>query len=289
MTDLDTLPPDQRAVLSLVLERGKSYGEVADMLGIPESAVRERAHGALDALASDAGSGGGSSSASSRAAATPARGSRAEQGTSAPGPAGAGRRGGARATQSAYRPQPRPARAPGSSRLGGALLLGGLVVAVVVAAILLSGGSGKPSNSAASTSTSTSTTGANSTSTSTSSSSTAKPKLDKKLTLEAVEPSLKASGEAYVLSQGSRRAFYVLARGLPPSSGFFYAVWLYNSPSSSAPLGRAPTVGSDGNLTGGGALPPNAGDFAKIIVTRETSTHATQPGQIVLSGAFAVH
>lgn len=289
MTDLDTLPPDQRAVLSLVLQRGKSYAEVAEMLGIPESAVRERAHGALDALAVDARSGGGSSSAGSRGAAASRRGNGADEGSSAPGEAGAGAGGGARPTQSAYRP--RPARAPGGSRLGGALLLGGLVVAVVVAVILLSGGGGKASNSAASTSTSTSTptTGTNSSSSSTSSSSAGKAKIDKKLTLEAVEPSLKASGEAYVLSQGSRRAFYVLARGLPPSNGFFYAVWLYNSPSSSAPLGRAPTVGSNGELTGGGPLPPNARDFAKIIVTRETSTHATQPGQIVMSGAFSVH
>ena len=35
MTELDRLPPDQRAVLSLVLDRGKSYAEVAELLGIP--------------------------------------------------------------------------------------------------------------------------------------------------------------------------------------------------------------------------------------------------------------
>src|SRR6202035_4986766 len=53
MTELNRLPPDQRAVLSLVLDRGKSYGEVAEMLAIPESTVRDRAHAALDALAND--------------------------------------------------------------------------------------------------------------------------------------------------------------------------------------------------------------------------------------------
>jgi hypothetical protein len=171
--------------------------------------------------------------------------------------------------------------------LGGALLLGGILVAVVVAVILLTGGGGKSSNSGASTSTSTTST--HTTSTSTSAASGAKPKIDKKLSLEAVEPSLKASGEAYVLSQGKRRAFYVTAHGLPPSQGFFYAVWLYNSPSSSAPLGRSPTVGSDGKLEGGGPLPSNARDYAKMIVSRETSTHATRPTQIVLSGNFALH
>ena len=55
MTELDRLPPDQRAVLSLVLDRGKSYAEVAELLGIPENTVRDRAHAALDALADGCG------------------------------------------------------------------------------------------------------------------------------------------------------------------------------------------------------------------------------------------
>jgi hypothetical protein len=51
MASLDSLPPDQRAVLSLVLKQGKSYTEIAALLGIEEAAVRERAHAALGALA----------------------------------------------------------------------------------------------------------------------------------------------------------------------------------------------------------------------------------------------
>lgn len=50
MSQLDNLPPDQRAVLSLLLRQGKSYGEVAGKLHIDEAAVRERAHAALAAL-----------------------------------------------------------------------------------------------------------------------------------------------------------------------------------------------------------------------------------------------
>src|SRR5688500_16139663 len=50
MTTLDSLPADQRAVLSLLLRQGRSYGEIADTLHISEAAVRERAHGALAAL-----------------------------------------------------------------------------------------------------------------------------------------------------------------------------------------------------------------------------------------------
>jgi hypothetical protein len=265
MTGLDSLPPDQRAVLSLVLDRGKSYGEVAQMLGIPESAVRDRAHRALDALGGEPARTDATRTAPPRPAATAsAAGRRPPLG----GVPGAG-------------------RSPASSRLGGALLLGGLVVAVVVAVILITGGGGKSSGGRASTqaSTSTSTTATHTTSTP---ASAAKPKIDKKLTLEAVEPSLKANGEAYVLSEGKRRAFYLTAHGLPPSQGFFYAVWLYNSPSSSAPLGRSPTVGADGKLEGGGPLPSGAADYAKMVISRETSTHATRPTQIVLSGDFAL-
>jgi hypothetical protein len=51
MAGLDSLPPDQRAVLSLVLKQGKSYAEIAGLLGIDAGAVRERAHTALGALA----------------------------------------------------------------------------------------------------------------------------------------------------------------------------------------------------------------------------------------------
>lgn len=269
MTDLDSLPPDQRAVLSLVLDRGKSYREVAEMLGIPESAVRDRAHGALDALGGE-----------------PARVSAPRSAPMAPA-----------ATSSASPPPGRrpplggvsaSVRSPASSRLGGALLLGGIVVAVVVAVILLTGGGDKSPGSGTSTSASTSTS-TTATHTASTPAPGAKPRIEKKISLEALEPSLKASGEAYVLSEGKRRAFYVTAHGLPPSQGFFYAVWLYNSPSSSAPLGRSPTVGADGKLEGGGPLPSNASDYAKMIVSRETSTHATRPTRIVLSGDFAPH
>jgi hypothetical protein len=53
MTSLATLAPDQRAVLELVLRQGRSYGELSELLGIPEREVRERAESALRALAGD--------------------------------------------------------------------------------------------------------------------------------------------------------------------------------------------------------------------------------------------
>src|ERR1035441_3185640 len=55
MSRLDDLPPDQRAVLLLLVRQGKSHAEIADMLGIPQQAVRDRARAALDALAASPG------------------------------------------------------------------------------------------------------------------------------------------------------------------------------------------------------------------------------------------
>jgi hypothetical protein len=167
-------------------------------------------------------------------------------------------------------------------------LLGAIVVVIVVVVVLVSSGGGKgstPTTTAAGTTTTTTGTGTSSTSTT----SATKPKLDSTIQLSSPEQSTSASGVAYVLSSGSRRAFYVSAQGLPPSSGFFYAVWLYNSPSNAEPLGRASSVSSNGRMQGGNPLPSNAGDYAKFIITRETSSHPSQPGPTVLSGSFTLH
>jgi hypothetical protein len=51
MATFDQLSDEQRAIVELVLRQGKSYDELADMLGIPEARVRERARDALVDLA----------------------------------------------------------------------------------------------------------------------------------------------------------------------------------------------------------------------------------------------
>jgi hypothetical protein len=255
MSRLDDLPPDQRAVLSLLVRQGKSHAEIAEMLGIPQQAVRDRARAALDALAQEPSE------------------------------------------------LPNPAREPAqdtnfssslpSSRRGGALLLAALVVIVVVVVILVTSGGGSHKTSSTQTGSTagaaTTTPSSSSTSTSASTSKTAtKPSLDKQIALTSPEPNSKTVGLVEVLSEGSKRAFYIAAEHLPPSTGFFYAVWLYNSPTSSAPLGRIPPVSSKGQAQGGALLPANAGDYREILLTRETNSKATQPGQVVLSGAFSL-
>lgn len=50
MASLESLPPDQRAVLQLVLQRGRSYDQIAQMLSIDRAAVRDRALAAFDSI-----------------------------------------------------------------------------------------------------------------------------------------------------------------------------------------------------------------------------------------------
>jgi hypothetical protein len=55
MASLDTLPPDQRAVIDLVLQRGRTYDDIARLLGIDRAAVRARALAAFEAIGPDTG------------------------------------------------------------------------------------------------------------------------------------------------------------------------------------------------------------------------------------------
>ncbi len=272
MPRLDDLPPDLRATLSLLVDRGKSYAQVAELLGIPESAVRDRAHAALDALA------GAPRGPESAPASTPGGLE------SAPAPSARG----TRAAESAGPPGDASGAPPGLpvSRRGGAALLAGIAVVIIVVVVLLtSGGGSSHPNTATNTSTSTTPTASTGTQ---SSASSKTPSVTNQLTLTSPEPSSKAIGIAEVLAEGSQRAFYLAAEHLPPSQGFSYLIWLYNSPTSAEAISKAPTVGSNGRLQGGALLPSNASEYHHIVLTRETSEHPTSPGPIVLSGAFAL-
>ncbi len=57
MATLENLPADQRAVLQLVLQRGRGYDEIARLLSMDRAAVRERALNAFDALGPQTGVG----------------------------------------------------------------------------------------------------------------------------------------------------------------------------------------------------------------------------------------
>jgi hypothetical protein len=245
MSRLDDLPPDQRAVLLLLVQQGKSHAEIADMLGIPQSTVRDRARAALSELAGEDSE-------------TPSATPRSIRDLSSTLP---------------------------SSRRNGALLLAALVVVIVVVVILLTGGGGSNKKAVGGTAPS-------ATSTSKTSSTPQKAgttSVDKQITLSSPEAGSKTIGQVEVLSEGSKRAYYIAAKHLPPTKGFFYAVWLYNSPTSALALSKSPPVSSSGDLEGGALLPASAGNYDRILLTRETSNKPTHPGPIVLSGSFALH
>jgi hypothetical protein len=327
MSRLDELPPDQRAALSLLLRQRKSYAEVATLLGIGELAVHDRAHAALVVLAPRRAreltperrleigdyllgqQPGVAERLRTRAylsTSEPARSWAAEiaaeiaslAGEHLPEvPAGAATRAAAPAGKpgpqrvgdlsSATSATARPAgavpatatRSLPSSRLGGAVLLAVIVAAVVVAVVLLSGGS-SPSKPGASAST-TVKTSSNATKTG--------PTIDAQITLKPPAHGSGTVGVVYVLSERSKRAFFIQVQHIPETKGFYYAVWLYNSPASNLPLSKSPAVGSSHSFAGGSALPSNAGEYHEILLTKETSAHPTRPGQVLLRGSFSVH
>jgi hypothetical protein len=108
------------------------------------------------------------------------------------------------------------------------------------------------------------------------------------LPLHSPNPASRSVGVVAVLSEKGKRAFYIEAQHLPATRNFFYAIWLYNSPTSAEALSRSPAVGNNHKLAGGSTLPADAGQFREILLTRETNSHPTRPGRVVLRGAFSL-
>jgi hypothetical protein len=161
---------------------------------------------------------------------------------------------------------------PSSSRLGGAVLLGVIVIGIIVAIVLVTGGSGKKATRTATTTTA----------------KASGPTVNARIAMHSPSRVSRSEGQVDVLSEGAKRAFYILAQHLPPTHGFFYALWLYNSVSSHEPLSRGPAVGASGRMEGGALLPANAGEFREILLTRETKPHPTHPGLVILRGRFTL-
>jgi hypothetical protein len=309
MSPVDTLDATQRAVLQLVLKQGKGYDEIADLLGIEVSAVRGRAHAALDALGpSTAGL-----TAGRRAdIADYLLGQQSTEDRDATREhleGSAGGRAWARSVAGELRPlaknglpeipseargrEPRrpdrgeadepdggePLRTDGarrSSRTGGILLLAGLaaIIAVVVILIVSGGddsGTTKTSSSDTRPATQPSQTGP-------------QPTPVAQINLKAADGS-NAVGIAQVLAQGNQRLLAVLGQRLTPSTqSAAYAVWLYTSAAKAKLLGFVdPPVGKSGKFQNVINLPTNAAQYRELVVTREKG-NAKQPGEIVLRG-----
>ena len=313
MTPLDTLAPDQRAVLELVLRQGRSYGELSELLAIPERDVRARADAGLRALAGEPAGGVDSGRITdwllgqqpeAEAERTRAAVERSRDGREWASAAAArlGELGGSvpevPAGDEPPAPRPRPVRdrgepparadappsrsAPGSSRLGGAILIG--IVAVLVAATLLwifvlRDDEEEPAASAQPTATATATPA----------------QVGNDIALQGTGDSEAEGLMRLVRREDGTVQFAIAAQNVPANQGQeVYAVWFTREGGKPRRLGFAQTpVGADGILTTGG---PQQGDedefprwfatYDKVLITRETDAEATRPGRAVLEGTL---
>jgi transposase len=308
MTSVETLDDTQRAVVQLLLKQGKSYREIADLLGIDADAVRARAHAALDAL----GPATAGLTASRRAEVAdyllgqqPDDEREATRDHLAESPAA---RAWARSVAAELRPLAggdlpdipeardttpdededggEPLREGGrgrSSRLGGILLLVGVAVVAAVVVILLVSGGGDDS-------------GTTSTSASTSTPSQQQQQPQQQATPVAqinLKPArgYNAVGYALVLAGqgGDQRILRIVGQHLLPSTkSRNYAVWLYSSPTNAKLMGFVdPAVGSDGQFQNDVAVPRSDARYRELVVTAERS-NPKRPGQIVLRGPLTL-
>jgi hypothetical protein len=163
-----------------------------------------------------------------------------------------------------------------SSRLGGALLLGGLGIVVAVAIVLLmSGGDDTSKKGSTVTPTAPTQTGTNA------------QKPIAQINLFSAAGNSRQVGLAQVFEQKGKRALIVAGQGLAPGA---YALWLFNSRTDARLLGFVPQrVGKDGRFATQGELPTDASKYKKLVVTSEVVTRTTRtppklPGRVVLQG-----
>jgi hypothetical protein len=174
-------------------------------------------------------------------------------------------------------PREEPARRA-VSRIGGAVLLGAagaVAIALVLVFVVFAGGSAHKSPAAAAHS-------------STTANTTPKPKVISQIYLTHPGGGNSPVGVAEVISSQGKTGVAIAAQGLAPNRKRppnYYAVWLYNGPGSEHLLGFAAAVTSSGVLRTLGALPNNASDYQKLLLTLETSPDPKAPGKIVLEGS----
>ncbi len=303
MPGFDDLAPDQKAVLQLLLKQGKSYDDIAGLLRLERSSVRERGLDALDAIGADVPGTVGELSAerqdeladhlllqqtASQRAAT-----RDFLQGSAPG------RAWARGVAAELRPiggdalpdiPEEPAevaeafdaldertaareRAKQSSRLGGILVLlaVGAVVALAILVIVRGGGDDKPATTADVPAATTGATGAGA-------EGAALPQQQVNF-----RPPNGSKSKALGFGIITKGGLALQAEGLPASD--LYKVWLYNSRADVLPLGFAFYDRKTKRLAGAvEQLPAAASRYAAIIVTREKAKDSARLGTIVLQG-----
>jgi Sigma-70, region 4 len=380
---LDALAPDQRAVVQLVLQRERSYAQIAELLKISEDAVRARAHAGLSALAPEvelpadrlaqisdfllgqqngkprqatrrllrssngarewaetvraqledvggnlpelpplaaeraprkaASTEGAAPEAATADAATEeatptpdevapvAADAAPDEADAAPGDTSSAAAAAAAPAPDRPAPRPRPLRgqaaagdgadvplpsasgavAAGSSRIGGAVLIGIVLLALVGLVLWLFVFKSSDDNSS----------NASNTSAKASATPAPTPRQVGEIALKGVNGS-KATGVMRLYTAQNQLAFTLAGTGVPANKrNQAYAVWFVNPGSQR--LGFAQPVTSNGQL---GTTGPRTEDLNKfpqwlakykqVVVSRETSGNAKQPGPLILRGTL---
>ena len=312
---LDALAPDQRAVVQLVLQRGRSYEQIADLLKISEDAVRARAHAGLSALAGDVelpadkvaqvadyllGQQNGTpreetvallrGNGAAREWAATVREGLAPLGDVPELPAAAA----AKTERPAPRPRPRTrpvgniepegAAAASSSRLGGALLIGGGVLAIVIVVLFLfvfDAGDDDGGKNASADATPTAT-------------ASATPQAVGQVAFNGTGKASKAEGVFALFLQGQQDLlFAVQMQDMPPTpKGAKYALWLSGPGKRAKWIGDTPDVAKDGVLLVQGPrqqdtnFAKDIGSYRRVLLTQERGTDRKQPGQTLARGTL---
>jgi hypothetical protein len=308
MARIDSLPAEQKAVLQLILQQGKSYHDLAGLLRIDEDAVRRRAHAAAAALGPNATPGLPDARRDEITDFLLGQGSQADRDATRDVLAGsAAERAWARAVRDELGPlagdalpeipaeraasapvapaepvaaaEPAAAGArpalPRSSRLGGALLLGlvAVVVAVVLVVVLGGGGSGTGNADTASTAAKKTTT-------------TPQPVVKAQVNLAPPKgaPAAKALGVVQVVDVSGQQAINAVVQGLPTTKKAGYGIWLYSSGGKELFLGYFSSADQQGRLIAQGKLSANISGYREMLVSTETQKNPARPGTIYLRG-----
>jgi hypothetical protein len=310
MASLDSLTDPQRATLQLLLKRGKSYAEIAELLKLDAGAVQTRAQEAVGALgpASPAIAAErrneiadfllGQQSASRRAATREALEDSADA------------RAWARAVAAALRPlagdgglpdvpaepaevdqafealdrrEARQREVANSSVLGGRIFFGALGLLVAIGIVVAFGILPKDDSS-----------GDSATSTVVRTPTTAdRPGVVAEGTMRPPTGSgSAATGQTGIVVYVPSRKYKLLliAKKLQPAPArTAYGVWLYTSPSDALFVGfPKAAVSSTGDLSVVADLSPDTRTYREVLLTRESAEKPQKPGKVVLRGTLVV-